>query len=323
MEAQKKKCKRVLVLSGGGGRGAYHVGALEYLEDVGWQPDVIVGSSVGAVNAAALGSGVSVRGLRSRWLDLTTEDVQKMRADDVIFDNVVRRRDHVIDLTPWPKTLTGQSRKWRDRAWFNPDVLNSPDAPYEVHVTAVNAQTTQLEYFTNRQPGGLQLEHVLASFSIPLWYGPTEIDGVPYWDGGTLANTPFRRALEIGATEIVVVTMIPWPERPIRSRERPGYITDIDQQLLVIAQELWNAFEPALDGMLTETVWRDYLLYRMETEAGKYPDLEWLEIVAPDQYLTVGLMTHYHLEYHQRLFDRGYWDAKGDLEAVLPLPEHF
>ncbi len=127
----------------------------------------------------------------------------------------------------------------------------------------------ELEYFSNRDPGGLRLEHVLASFSIPLWYGPMEVDGVPYWDGGVLANTPFRKAL---------------------------------------------------DAMLTETVWRDYLLYKMEREAGHYPDLEWLAIVAPNHYLTVGLMTHYQLEYHQQLFDLGYWDARNDLAAVLPLP---
>ncbi len=317
----REENKRILVLSGGGGRGAYHVGVLEYLEEVGWQPDVIVGSSVGAVNAAALGSGVSVRGLKSRWLDLETEDVQKMRADDVIFDNVIRRRDHIIDLSPWPETLSGRARKWRDRAWFNEEVINRPDAPYEVHVTAVNADTAQLEFFSNRDPGGLRLEHILASFSIPLWYGSTEIDGTPYWDGGTIANTPFRRALHMGGTEIVVATMVPWPERPLRTTERPGYVTEIDQQLLIIAQELWNAFEPALDAMLTETVWRDYLLYKMELEAGHYPDLKWLEIVAPDHYLTVGLMTHYHLEYHKHLFELGYWDARNDLAAVLPVAE--
>lgn len=311
--------RRVLVLSGGGGRGAYHIGVLEYLEKVGWRPDVIVGSSVGAVNAAALGSGVSVRGLKSRWLDLTTEDVQKMRADDVLFDNVLFRRDHIIDLWPWPETLAGKSGKWQGRAWFHPEVLNSPDAPYEVHVTAVNTETTQLEFFTNRDPGGLKLEHVLASFSIPLWYGPSEINGVPYWDGGTLANTPFRRALEIGGTEIVVATMVPWPERPLRSHKRPGFIDTINHPLLAITQELWNAFEPALDAMLTETVWRDYLLHQAERERGEYPDLKWLEIVAPDHYLTVGLMTHYQLEYHQHLIELGYWDARNDLAAVLPL----
>ena len=321
MHEEKGTGKRVLVLSGGGGRGAYHVGVLEYLEKVSWRPDVIIGSSVGAVNAAALGSGVSVRGLKSRWLDLTTGDVQKMRVDDVLLDNIVRQRNHVFDLWPWPETLTGQSRKWQGRAWVHPEVLNASDAPYEVIVTAVNTQTAQLEYFSNRDPGGLRLEHILASFSIPLWYGPTEIDGVPYWDGGTLANTPFRRALEIGATEVVVATMVPWPERPLHASERPGYITEIGQEFLIIAQELWNAFEPALDAMLTETVWRDYLLFKAEQETGRYPNLAWLEIVAPNHYLTVGLMTHYQLEYHQQLFELGYWDARSDLARVLPLPE--
>ncbi len=321
MKEGQADSKRVLVLSGGGGRGAYHIGVLEYLEEAGWQPDVIIGSSVGAVNAAALGSGVSVRGLKSRWLDLETGDVQKMRADDVLLDNVLRRRDHIFDLSPLPKTLLGESPKWRGRPWFRPQVINGPDAPYEVHTTAVNARTTRLEYFSNRDPGGLRIEHVLASFSIPLWYGPTKIDGVPYWDGGTLANTPFRRALEIGATEIVMATMIPWPERPLRALERPGYITHIEQELLTIAQELWNAFEPALDAMLNQTVWLDYLLYKMEREAGRYPHLRWLEIVAPDHYLTVGLMTHYQREYHQHLFELGYWDAKTDLATVLPLVE--
>jgi predicted acylesterase/phospholipase RssA len=321
MVARQEGSKRILVLSGGGGRGAYHIGVLEYLEEVGWRPDIIIGSSVGAVNAAALGSGVSVRGLRSRWLDLTTADVQRMRADDVIFDNVLRRRDHILDLWPWPETLTGRSRKWRRRPWFRPEVINSPTAPYKVFVTAVNNRTTQLEFFSNGDPGGLQLEHILASFSIPLWYGATEIDGVPYCDGGVLANAPFRKALEVGGTEIVVATMVPWPERPPHTHNRPGYVSEIEQDILIIAQELWNAFEPALDAMLTEMVWRDYLLYKLELESGAYPDLDWLRIVAPDHYLTVGLMTHYQQEFHRQLFELGYWDARKDLANVLPLPE--
>jgi len=320
MQTPQGQPKRALVLSGGGGRGAYHVGVLEYLERVGWHPDLIIGSSVGAVNAAALGSGVSARGLKSRWLDLDSADVQLMSTSDVLVDNLLRHRDHIFDLSPLPRTLAGKSRKWRDRPWFNPEVLNSQDAPYEVWVTAVNAKTCQPEYFSNRAPHGIQLEHVLASFSIPLWYGPTKINGGCYWDGGMLVNTPFRKALELGASEIVMAMMTPWPERPLRTHERPGYITHLDQPFLVIAQELWNAFEPALDAMLTETVWRDYLLYKMEHEAGKYPNLKWLAIVAPDHYLTVGLMTHYQVEHHQQLFELGWWDAFNDLAPVLPLP---
>jgi hypothetical protein len=58
----------------------------------------------------------------------------------------------------------------------------------------------------------------------------------------------------------------------------------------------------------------------MENEAGKYPNLKWLAIVAPDRHLTVGLMTHYQLEHHQQLFELGWWDAFNDLSSVLPLP---
>jgi hypothetical protein len=61
------------------------------------------------------------------------------------------------------------------------------------------------------------------------------------------------------------------------------------------------------------------MLYKSELKAGKYPALDWLRIVAPDHYLTVGLMTHYQVNYHRRLLELGYWDARKDLANVLPL----
>jgi hypothetical protein len=47
------KSSQALVLSGGGGRGAYHIGVLRFLEEHEWHPDIIVGTSIGAVNGAA------------------------------------------------------------------------------------------------------------------------------------------------------------------------------------------------------------------------------------------------------------------------------
>jgi NTE family protein len=51
---EPQRPERILVLSGGGGRGAYQVGACEVLYESGWRPDVILGNSIGATNGALL-----------------------------------------------------------------------------------------------------------------------------------------------------------------------------------------------------------------------------------------------------------------------------
>jgi NTE family protein len=78
--------KKALVLSGGGGRGAYHIGVLEALVESGWMqdgqgPDIIAGTSIGAINAAALASGLKVAELKRRWLAMHTEEVHRLSTD--------------------------------------------------------------------------------------------------------------------------------------------------------------------------------------------------------------------------------------------------
>src|SRR4051812_22832624 len=78
--------KKALVLSGGGGRGAYHIGVLEELVERGWMedgqgPDIIAGTSIGAINAAALASGLKVAELKRRWLAMHTEEVHRLSND--------------------------------------------------------------------------------------------------------------------------------------------------------------------------------------------------------------------------------------------------
>lgn len=308
--------KRALVLSGGGGRGAYQIGVLSYLQSVGWQPEMLVGTSIGAVNAATLGSGIPLAALRDRWLTLETGDVQKMRADDVFIDNLVRGGKHVFDTSPLLETLKGHSKKWLGRPWIIPEILNHEDAKYEVWITGVDADRRALVTFNNREAPGITPEHVQASCSIPLWYEPTQIDGNTYLDGGTIANTPFRIALEQGATEIVVVLMAPWPGREPRTW-RARKLPSLNDELLAIPQRLWAAFEPALDMLLTEIVWKDYQLLQKEIEAEAYPDLEWIRFVSPDRPLPIGLMTTYERRNHIRLFRRAEDDAHDALDDLF------
>lgn len=308
--------KRALVLSGGGGRGAYHIGVLTYLNKVGWRPDLLIGTSIGAVNAASLGSGLPLSALRDRWLNLETGDVQKMRADDVFIDNLVRGGKHVFDTSPLLETLQGHSEKWLGRPWVIPEILNSKEARYEVWITAVEAEDRRLVYFNNRDNQEITAKHVQASCSIPLWYEPTEINNTTYLDGGTIANTPFRKAVELGATEIVVVLMAPWPGRRVRTW-KARKLPSLQDELLAIPQRLWASFEPALDMMLTEIVWHDYRLLLAEREAGQHGDLRWIRFIAPDRPLPIGLMTTYERRNHIRFFRRGEEDAQEILHDVL------
>ena len=137
-------------------------------------------------------------------------------------DNLVRRGDHVFDTTPLLATLKGYSEKWLGKPWIIPEILNSAESRYEVWITAVEFETRRLVYFNNREPNGITPEKVQASCSIPLWYEPTVLDGRAYVDGGVIANTPFRKALELGATEIVAVLMAPLPNRTGLAHQVPA-----------------------------------------------------------------------------------------------------
>jgi len=314
--------RRALVLSGGGGRGAYHIGVLTYLAQVGWRPDLLVGTSIGAVNAVALGSGISVDALRDRWLDLRTGDVQKMRASDVFVDNMLMRRTHIFDTDPLVATITGRMTKWRDRPWIDDQVLNGDSSPYDVWVTAVDAAEHKLVTFSNRGDQGIKPWMVQASCSIPLWYEPTAVGGRTYLDGGTISNTPFRTALAQGATEVVVVMMAPWPGRPAQSWEPGRELPMPKEELLGIPQALWASFEPALDMMLTETVWHDYRLLEAERRLGEHPGLRWIRFVSPVVPLPVGNMTLYQRDNHQRLFRLGERHAREVLADVCDPEGH-
>ncbi len=78
---------RTLVLSGGGGRGAFHAGVYQYLAQVHkpavradhqghWKPDIVVGTSIGAVNGAAIAQGIQADDLVTFWRSLRERDIQ-------------------------------------------------------------------------------------------------------------------------------------------------------------------------------------------------------------------------------------------------------
>ncbi len=105
---------KALVLSGGGGWGAYQVGVLRFLEEHEWFPDVIVGTSIGAVNGAAIASGHTSHSFWALWRRLKTDDVQRRAWDLFSLDHW----DHLLDTAPLRTTLI-------EEGWIDLDRVNA------------------------------------------------------------------------------------------------------------------------------------------------------------------------------------------------------
>lgn len=248
--------QKALVLSGGGARGAYHVGVLAALVELGWMedgrgPDILAGTSIGAINAAALASGLTVARLREAWLHMHTEDVHRLSADlppvtrplaRFLLRGILTSQAHGgeagYDLAPDDRAQSAQSligrvgelfrarpfrslldtAPWRRTlaGWLDFERLNGPDAP-ALLVTATELQTGALELFCNRPLHGrpadaLSIEHIMASCSIPVVYPWTELGAGKYWDGAVLANTPLDPLIDLaGADDLEIIVVMMTP----------------------------------------------------------------------------------------------------------------
>ena len=220
--------KRALILAGGGSRGAFHIGVWKYLCDRNWNPDIICGTSVGAINGAGICSGLTPEALARLW---TTTNRQKMY------------RLNLMPFLSW--CITGQSSK--------PILNNQPlqsiisrqidfdrirNSRTRLVVSAVNVHTAQPCFFNNEQ---IRIEHILASSAMPVIFPWQMIDGVPHWDGGIMANIPLQPALEFGADEIIIVFLSPVGHRP---QQPPGTVREAAEH--VFEQFLSGSYQAAL-----------------------------------------------------------------------------
>ncbi len=334
---------RALVLSGGGGRGAYHVGVLRFLEEHEWVPDIIVGTSIGAVNGAAIASGHTAHSLWALWRRLKTDDVQRQAWDLFSLDGW----DHLLDTTPLRKTLV-------EEGWIDLARINAQPPSKHLRLTVVEMETGRLHVFGNSpDPSSrsrseqvpITLDHILASCSIPLVYPPTKIDDVAFWDGGTVANTPLGPAIDAGAEDIVVVLMTPWENEQGHPRYTPvGGV----QGLLAAAQA---AFEWALlasfqadlklfhrTNQVVQLSIENARLRREneklqaqligqaapspgEATGVKHQEIAPPVIVSPQRPIPVADIIRYTLDTHEQLYQMGYEDAKAAWSGVGRLVE--
>ena len=237
--------QKVLVLQGGGALGAYQVGVMQALQEAGIEPDWVIGTSIGAINAALIAGNRAENRLERlhafwdvlRWrsplaaLPFELGALNPLASLSIMANGVpgffapnpaswfglktplgVERASY-YDTAPLAQTLA---------AHVDFERINRGNGAMRLTVGAVNAKSGAMRYFDSREEK-LCAQHIMASGALPPAFPAVRIDGEPYWDGGIYSNTPIEAVLD---------------DRPRRSS-------------LIFSVHLWN---PAGDE--PESIWQ-------------------------------------------------------------------
>jgi NTE family protein len=193
--------KRALVLSGGGGRGAFQVGVFEHLESINWKPDIIVGTSIGSMNAAVYAVG-GISRLLEMWETIRTKDMHRFFR--------WKPWGSVFDRMPWKRTLEKYAPEERLARITIPLYVVATDITTGHPTVYTNSEKPERNKGLYARVQALQHEHLLASSSIPYVYAPIGIEDNQHWDGAVMYNSPLRPAVDADAEEILMVLLSPY-----------------------------------------------------------------------------------------------------------------
>jgi NTE family protein len=192
------------VLSGGANLGSLHVGMLQALLEDGIKPDVIVGTSIGAVNAAALAGDPSlecVDRLRRMWCEVRAREIFPL--NPLANARALFREGALFSSHCWREFLEG-------RATYR----NIEEAAVPLRITATDFEEGRSVVFDS----GPVLDAVMASTALPGIFPPQQLGGRWYLDGAISDQLPLKVALEAGAHTIYVMAInVPSPPPDRRS----------------------------------------------------------------------------------------------------------
>jgi NTE family protein len=200
----------VLVLQGGGALGSYQAGVYHALHEAGIEPDWIIGTSIGAINASLIAGNCPqnrLSRLREFWKKMEQKPVWSFRE---VFPGFNEKLSYWSTVTngipgffrPNPLAHAGDAYPLgADRAGYYStaplertlnelvdfDLVN--ECTPRLTVGAAHVRTSQMHYFDSRDTV-LGVEHIMASGALPPAFPAMRIDGELYWDGGILSNTP-------------------------------------------------------------------------------------------------------------------------------------
>jgi NTE family protein len=188
-----EEMKTAFVLGGGGRWGAVEVGMLRALDESGIKPDLILGTSIGALNGSVIADQPGAAGvarLADLWVEIAQTDIlQGSRFDR--FKNAAALRPALHD--------TSEMRNLLEHAHPPDRRIEQLAVPFQC--VAASIERAAEHWFVS----GPLIEALLASSAIPALFPPVEIGGEHFYDGGLVNSVPLARAVELGASEIYVL----------------------------------------------------------------------------------------------------------------------
>ena len=195
------------MLGGGGVLGAAEVGMLRALLERPVRPDLVVGSSVGALNGvavAAMPDLEAVAALTRTWTSLEASDVFSSSVFGQL-SNLVRHGTHLHGNGSLRRLIEASAGPARIE-----------DLPVQFECVAACIEDAAATWFG----AGPVADAVLASCAVPGLLPPVRIGDRHYMDGGLVASVPVGRAVELGAERVFVIH-VGRLERPLRAPSRP------------------------------------------------------------------------------------------------------
>jgi len=200
-----------LVLQGGGALGAYQAGVYQALHEAGIEPDWVVGTSIGAINAGLIAGNPPEKRLAH-----IKEFWRRMRAKD--FWGLAQWPGLDMAAAYWSTLFGGIPSFFEpnplaflgshyplgaDRAGFYStaplaktlaelvDVDMIARRSPRLTVGAAHVRSSRMHYFDSRE-SAITIRHIMASGALPPAFPAVRLDGELYWDGGILSNTPIE-----------------------------------------------------------------------------------------------------------------------------------
>ncbi len=230
---------RALVLSGGGAKGAFELGVVDYLvKDLQLAFEVICGVSTGALNASFLSQGKGYEGLKERldeleeiWFGISSDEDVYLK--DLSWDSL--RIVSLYDNTPLKEKIEDM---------LNTEAIKDSGVEFRAGVVSLNTG----EYITVDQDHASLKRFILASTAIPVLFSPVRYRGRLYVDGGVRNITPLQDAFSAlkalppreSPDELYIVLASPLKVGRCRSSETDNIIEILKRSVEILTAEVYR-----------------------------------------------------------------------------------